>query len=86
MTVKKKSKVKKRMGGGSMMNRKGMGMMGGGNMVKKKAGGGNMVKKKAGGGNMVKKKAGGGNMIKKRAGGRVKKKVAMKRGGGKVIR
>jgi len=76
MTVKKKSKVKKRMGGGSMMNPKGMGMMGGGNMVKKKAGGGNMVKKKAG----------GGNMIKKRAGGRVKKKVAMKRGGGKVIR
>ena len=76
------------MGGGSMMNvspRKAMGMMGGG-PVKKKANGGKMVKKKAGGGNMVKKKANGGKMIKKRAGGRVKKKVAMKRGGGKVIR
>jgi len=60
---------KKKMGGGSMMNvspRKAMGMMGGGNMVKKKAKGGNMVKKKAMGGKMMKKKAGGSMRRNKR--------------------
>ena len=60
---------KKKMGGGSMMNvspRKAMGMMGGGNMVKKKAKGGNMVKKKAMGGKMMKKKAGGSMKRNKR--------------------